>query len=241
MKSLPTLACPVPGEKLSMYLAASPEAISAVLAVEREHQQRTVYFVSRALQGPELRYPQLEKLVLALIYAARRLRHYFQAHHTKVLTSQPIRQILLKPEKSGRLAKWAIELGEHDIDYKPRTSIKGQALADFLAEMPEEEEAATSQATKQELDAPPETWMLHTDGAASKEGSGAGLVLTTLESEEITYALRFDFQTTNNEAEYEALLAGMRLAKENGVKHLLAHSDSLLVTKQINGAYELKD
>ncbi|KAI3767660.1 hypothetical protein L2E82_17975 [Cichorium intybus] len=172
MKSLPTLACPVPGEKLSIYLAASPDAISAVITVEREHQQRPVYFVSRALQGPELRYLQLEKLVLALIYAARRLRRYFQAHHIEVLTSQPIRQILLKPEKSGRLAKWAIELGEHDIDYKPRTSIKGQALADFLAEIPEEEEAAKSQPTKQELDKPPEAWMLHTDGAASKEGSG---------------------------------------------------------------------
>mgnify|MGYP001553540151 FL=1 len=77
------------------------------------------------LQGPELNYPTLEKLVLALIYAARRLRRYFQAHQIEVLTSYPIKQILLKPETSGRLAKWAIDLGEHNINYRPRISIKG--------------------------------------------------------------------------------------------------------------------
>ncbi|KAI3739905.1 hypothetical protein L2E82_30317 [Cichorium intybus] len=241
MKELPTLACPVPGERLYIFLAASPEAISAVLTVERERQQRPVYFVSRALQGSELCYPKLEKLFLALIYAARRLRRYFQAHHVEVLTSQPIRQILLKPEKSGRLAKWAIELGEHDIEYKPRTSIKGQALADFLAEIPKEDEEARSKSITPDQKTHPETWTLYTEGPTSKEGSGAGLVLTSPEGEEITYSLRFNFQTSNNEAEYGELLAGMRLARENGEQHLLAHSDSLLVTNQINETYEMKD
>ena len=81
----------------------------------------------------------IEKVILSLVFAARRLRRYFQAHVITVLTEHPIRQILMQPERSGRLAKWTIELGEHDIHYKPRTSIKGQALADFLTEMPEEE------------------------------------------------------------------------------------------------------
>lgn len=89
----------------------------------------------RALQGPEINYPIIEKLVLALIYAALRLRQYFQAHQIEVLTSCPIKQVLLKPGTSERLAKWAIELGEHDISYHPRVSIKGQALADFLLEI----------------------------------------------------------------------------------------------------------
>lgn len=127
-----TLANLVPGETLQMYLSTSNEAISSILTVERERKQRPVYFVSRALQGPELNYPTLEKLVLSLIYAAWQLRRYFQAHQIEVLTNCPIKQILLKPETLGRLAKWAIELGEHDISYHPRTSIKGQALADLL-------------------------------------------------------------------------------------------------------------
>lgn len=112
-------------DTLSLYLAVADEAISAVLLAEREGIQKPVYFISRALQGPELNYPSLEKLALALVHVARRLRRYFQAHTICVLTDQPIRQILLKPENSGRLAKWAIELGEHGIIYKPRTSVKG--------------------------------------------------------------------------------------------------------------------
>jgi hypothetical protein len=110
-------------------------AISAVLLTEREGQQCPVYFISRAMRDFETRYPAMEKLALALVYAAWRLRRYFQPHAIKVLTEQPIQQILRKPEVSGRLAKWAIELGEHTIKYCPRTLVKGQVLADFLAEL----------------------------------------------------------------------------------------------------------
>ena len=136
LQSLPALTVPIAGETLVLYLAASRETISSVLMAERKNVQRPIYFVSKALQGPELNYPLLEKLALALVHTARRLRRYFQAHAICVLTDQPIRQVLLKPENSGRLAKWAIELGEHDITYKPRSAIKGQVLADFIAETP---------------------------------------------------------------------------------------------------------
>lgn len=123
LNKLPMLASPVPGETLKIYLSASKEAISSVLVVEREGMQALVYFVSRTLQGPEVNYPILKKLLLALIYVVWHLRHYFQAHQIEVLTNWPIKQMLLKPETSGRLAKWAIELGEHDISYLPHTSI----------------------------------------------------------------------------------------------------------------------
>ncbi|KAI3790848.1 hypothetical protein L2E82_04222 [Cichorium intybus] len=99
--NLPTLSSPIPGEILSIYLSASHEAVSAVLVVERNNTQLPVYFISRVLQGPEVNYLMLEKLVLALVHAARRLRRYFQAHHVEVLTSQPLKQILLKPENLG--------------------------------------------------------------------------------------------------------------------------------------------
>nr|KAJ0221400.1 hypothetical protein LSAT_V11C200050910 [Lactuca sativa] len=94
-------------------------------------------FHQLAFQGLELNYPALEKLVLALIYAARRLRRYFQAHQIEVLTNCPIKQILLNPETSGLLAKWAIEFGEHDISYRPRTSIKGMRSQISCSESPE--------------------------------------------------------------------------------------------------------
>lgn len=100
-----------------MYLAASAEGVSSVLAVERDKKQFPIHFISRALQGPELHCMILEKLVLALIYAARHLGCYFQAHKIEVLPSYPVKQIMLRPNKSGGLAKWAIKLGKHYIDY----------------------------------------------------------------------------------------------------------------------------
>lgn len=138
MHKLPTLACPIRGKTLQVYLVASNKAISSVLVLEREGRQLSVYFVSRALQGPKINYPVLEKLVLALVYAARCLRRYFQEHQVEVLTSYLIKQVLLKPEMIGHLAKWAIKLGEHNISYHPCTSIKCQALPNFLLEISDE-------------------------------------------------------------------------------------------------------
>nr|KAJ0216727.1 hypothetical protein LSAT_V11C300147310 [Lactuca sativa] len=242
LNKLSTLATPIPGETLQMYLSTSGEAISSILDVEREGEQRPVYFVSRALQGPELNYPMVEKLVLALIYAARRLRHYFQAHQIEVLTSYPIKQNLLKPETSGRLAMWAIELGEHDIKYRPRTSIKGQVLADFLLEIPDGGNPAKEKVwVVEEAPTGDGSWTLYTDGASSREGSGAGLILTSPEGESVTYALHFDFHTSNNEAEYEALLVGLRLAKQMGAKAVTTLTDSRLAANQVNGSFEVRD
>ncbi|XP_071727480.1 uncharacterized protein [Rutidosis leptorrhynchoides] len=87
----------------------------------------------------------------------------------------------------------------------------------------------------------PELWELYTNGAASSEGAGAGLILTGPRQEEHTYAMRFNFKVTNNEAEYEALLEGMRIAQELGVKKLQAYVDSQLVANQINGTFDAND
>ncbi|XP_071708616.1 uncharacterized protein [Rutidosis leptorrhynchoides] len=177
-----------------------------------------IYFVSKALSGSELNYRPIEKLVYALVVTARRLRRYFQAHPITVLTDQPIRQLLYKPEISGRLTKWAIVLGKHEISYCTRSAIKGQVMADYLAETATDMPAIDD---PEQLPAPPlELWELYTDGAESSEGAGAGLILTGPHQEEHTYALRFNFKVTNNEAEYEALLAGMRIARELGIKKL---------------------
>nr|GEX22340.1 reverse transcriptase domain-containing protein [Tanacetum cinerariifolium] len=94
-------------------------------------------------------------------------------------------------------------LREHNITYRPRTSVKGQVLADFLAEMSDESLPDTSVAETQQ-----EPWTLFTDGSSCVDGCGAGLILTSLEGTEFTYALRFQFAACNNEAEYEALIAG---------------------------------
>ncbi|GKA23479.1 reverse transcriptase domain-containing protein [Tanacetum coccineum] len=173
----------------------------------------------------------MEKLVLALVHATRRLRRYFQAHLVVVITDQPIKQILSRPENTGRMLKWNFELEAFDITYRPRTSIHGQILADFIAERPYEEGPSMKVQAEEAI---PEPWTLFTDGSSCLEGSGAGLILTSPEGEEFTYALRFEFDASNDEAEYEALVAGLRIAEQMGVKTLIAKVDSRLVPRSEN-------
>nr|GEZ75171.1 reverse transcriptase domain-containing protein [Tanacetum cinerariifolium] len=210
--------------------------LGAVLMTERGTVQTPVYFISRALQGPELNYSPMEKLVLSLVFAAKRLRRYFQAHPITVITDQPIKQVMSRPDAAGRLQKWSIMLGEHDITYRPRTSIKGQILADFLNEMPSNASQGVPVVETQK-----EPWTLFTDGSSCVDGSGAGLILTNPDGIEFTYALRFQFAASNNKAEYEALIAGLRIATQMWVKNIQANVDSKLVANQVLGTYVAKE
>ncbi|XP_027099188.1 uncharacterized protein [Coffea arabica] len=272
---------------------------------------------------------------------AQKLRTYFQTHPVVVVTDQPLKEILSKPEASGRMVKWAVELSEYDLGYQPRTAIKAQALVDFIAdgvsfgsteaeaEQAEEtnkggkdegiikdahprraaealqaqkttkavlireavevlaaedaagvaqasqvaeveqvgevveteqvkeaveasqvgkaaevglagEAAETKKATKAEEQMDP-PWTLYVDGASSKEGCGVGLLLISPTGEELPYALRFDFRTSNNESEYEALIAGMEIARKLGVRSIKVYSDSQLIVNQVWGSYEVKE
>ena len=177
----------------------------------------------------------MEKLILALVTAARKLRPYFQAHTIEVPIEYSMKQVLHKPETSGRLMKWAIELSEFDIRYKPKIVIKGKVLADFVMEFTSVEPAQNAQAMN---DLP--ILKLSVDGASNAQGSGAGLILTSPEGIDIEYALRFGFQASNNEAEYEAVIAGLNLAHSLEVDQLEVCSDSQLVVRQIEDTYEAK-
>ena len=172
---------------------------------------------------------------MALVTAARKLRPYFQAHTIEVPTEYPMKQVLHKPETSGRLMKWAIKLSEFDIRYKPKIAIKGQVLADFVMEFTSAKLAENAQTP---TDLP--IWRLFVDGATNAQGGGAGLILTSPEGIDIEYVLRFGFQASNNEAEYEAVIAGLNLAHSMEVDQLEVCSDSQLVVRQIEDTYEAK-
>ena len=177
----------------------------------------------------------MEKLILALVTTTRKLRPYFQAHTIKIPTEYPMKQVLHKPETSGRLMKWAIELSEFDIIYKPKTAIKGQILEDFVMEFTSAELAEDTQTMP---DLP--IWKLSIDGAANAQGSGVGLILTSPEGIDIEYTLRFGFRASNNEAKYEAIIARLNLAHSMEVDWLEVCSDSQLVVKQIEDTSEAK-
>ena len=177
----------------------------------------------------------MEKLILALVTTFRKLRPYFQAHTIEVSTEYPMRQVLHKPETSGRLIKFAIELSEFDIRYNPRTTVKGQILAYFIMEFTP---AVLTEATQLTPDLP--IWKLSVDGAANAQGSDAGLILTSPDGIDVEYSLKFVLQASNNEAEYEAVIAGLNLAHSMEADQLEVSSDSQLVVKQIKDSYEAR-
>ncbi|KAM5579269.1 hypothetical protein ABKV19_009186, partial [Rosa sericea] len=147
-----------------------------------------------------------------------------------------------KPETSGRLIKWAIELGEFDIKYQPRTAIKGQAAADFISEsIPSHNPPPGSPEPPAPDPPPPSTWRLYVDGASNKKTSGTGILLISPNDQVYEYALKFAFKASNNAAEYEALIAGLQIARELGVQHLSIFSDSQLVVNQVSGNFETKE
>ncbi|XP_074323019.1 uncharacterized protein LOC141659968 [Apium graveolens] len=242
----PMLSKPLDGESLILYLAVSEYSISAVLVREEDGQQSPVYYVSKRLHDAETRYTSMEKLVYALILASRKLRPYFQAHRIEVRTAYPLRQVLHKPESSGRILKWAVELGQFDLEYVPRTAIKGQALADFLLEFDSEIDDKAlvmlhpphSEESLEEFPHP--WWILHVDGAVNHRGAGAGIVLVSSEGHHLMSAIYFKFYATNNDAKYEALINDLKIALEMGVRNLIARSDSELVVNQVNGGFQAR-
>nr|XP_017245494.1 PREDICTED: uncharacterized protein LOC108217161 [Daucus carota subsp. sativus] len=164
--------------------AGKTYSVSAVLVKEEKDVQFPVYYVSKRLLDAETRYTSMEKLVYSLILAARKLRPYFQAHKIEVRTSYPLRQIMHKPEATGRLMKWAVELGQFDLEYKPRATVKGQALADFLLEFEDDTQewaivpySPVVEPIEGLLIEDDTWWNLHVDGAVNSDGAGVGIVL----------------------------------------------------------------
>jgi hypothetical protein len=148
---LTTLTPPSPGAPLLLYVAASHSAVSAALVQEKQDgqvkKQAPVYFVSEVLSLSKKNYTELEKVLYVVLMASRKLRHYFQAYHIIVPSSQPLKDIIRNREATGRIGKWAAELNEFSIDYVHKSSIQSQALVDFIADWtPEAQEEVTQDA-----------------------------------------------------------------------------------------------
>ncbi|CAL9000852.1 unnamed protein product [Prunus brigantina] len=165
LTSPPLLSKPIPGEDLYIYLAVSDSAVSSALIREELGAQHPVFYTSKPLLDAETRYPKMEKLIFSLII---------------VITEFPLRSILHNPDTSQRLMKWAIELSQYDLLYRPTTAIKAQALADFVVEFTptaEEEKMVTKSKDKSDDTSPADSnlpndmWQLHVDGASNQKGA----------------------------------------------------------------------
>src|SRR3954469_427296 len=141
--------------------------------------------------------------------AAKKMKHYFQEHDIKVICTALISEIINNKDASGRIAKWAIELAPYTPSYERRDAIKSQALADFLVDWEE------IQYHPPPLDH--NYWTMHFDGSKTKVGLGAGVVLTSPNGDQLKYVLQIHFAESNNVAEYEALVHGLKVAKETSI------------------------
>jgi hypothetical protein len=139
LKSPPILTAPTTEEPMLLYISATAQVVNAALVVEREEPgrsqkvQRPVYFVSDVLSDSKTRYSQMQKLVYAILMTKCKLRHYFDAHPITVVSKYPLGEVIQNPKAEGRIAKWALELMGKNITYAPRSAIKSQVLADFMA------------------------------------------------------------------------------------------------------------
>jgi hypothetical protein len=224
LTSVPILVPPAAGEALLIYVAATTQVVSTAIVVERREEghallvQRPVYSISEVLSETEIRYPQIQKLLYALILTRRKLRHYFESHPVTVVSSFPLGEIIQCREASGRIAKRAVEIMGETISFAPRKAIKSQVLADFVAEWVDTQ--LSTALIQLEL------WTMYFDGSLMKIGAGASLLFISPLGKHLRYVLRLHFRASNNVAEYEALVNGLRIAIELGVRRLDARGDS---------------
>jgi hypothetical protein len=220
---LTTLTPPSSGALLLLYVATSHVAVSAALVQEKQEgqvkRQAPVYFISKVLIPSKKNYTELEKVLYAVLMASRKLRHYFQAYHIIVPSSQPLKDIMRNREATGRIRKWVAELNEFTIDYVHRSSIQSQALADFIADW-------TRGAQDEEATKDVEAWTVFCNGSWGTFGAGAAAVLVAPSKVRTCYTIKLDFSCTNNIAEYKALLLGLQKLKAMGIRRAILKTDS---------------
>jgi ribonuclease HI len=235
---LTTLTPPSSGTPLLQYVAASHSTVNAALVQEKQDgqvkRQALVYFVPEVLSLSEQNYTELEKVLYVVLMASRKLRHYFQAYHIIVPSSQPLKDTMRNREAIGRIGKWVAKLNEFTIDYVHRSSIQSQALADFIADW-------TPGAQGEEAIKDAEAWTVLCDGFWGTFGAGAAAILVAPSKLRTCYAARLYFSCTNNIAEYEALRLGLRKLKVMGIRRAVLKTDSQDISGHVDKSSKARD
>ncbi|KAG9442520.1 hypothetical protein H6P81_018374 [Aristolochia fimbriata] len=210
---------PIVDRPLLLYIAAQEKSVGALLAqCDDDNKDRSLYYLSRTLVGTELNYTPIEKTCLALVFAIQTLRHYLLAHSTNLISrADPLKYIMSRPILFGRLAKWALLLSEFEINFVLQRAIKGQALANFLADRPVLAEwKLTEELPYEEIFLvevlPP--WEMYFNGAARRNGAGAGVLFVSPRKDLLLYSFVLTQNCSNNEVEYQAILLRLGMAVE---------------------------
>jgi ribonuclease HI len=242
LSELATLTSPDPSLPLLLYVAASPQAVSAALVQEQDREGTTrqcpVYYVSEVLTTSKCNMTELEKIAYTVVMASRKLRHYFEAFKVRVTSDRGLGKLFRNMEASVRIAKSAAELSEYHITFEPRTAIKSQVLVDFIVDW--------TRPARQQEEPSEKVWTIHCNGAWCHTGAGAAAIVTSPTGVKHRYAARLSFalesdRCTNNIAESEAVILGLRKLKALGVATCIVKTDSKVVTGQVEKEYLAKD
>ncbi|XP_047313953.1 uncharacterized protein LOC124917607 [Impatiens glandulifera] len=230
LQSPPILMSPRPGVPLILYLTVTESSMGSMLAQENENKEEVaVYYLSKRMTSYELNYSSVEKVCWALAWVTKRLRHYMQAHPIKLVSRlDPIRFLFQRTLLSLRLAKWMMMISEYDITYTVQKSIKGSIVADFLADQP-----ITVGDDDEEMAFPDDEIM-------GRQGYDIGILLIDPTGTYNPTSVKLSYSVTNNEAEYEACIVGIKLASEKRISRLEVIGDSNLVISQANGDWQVK-
>ena len=247
--SPPILVPPTPGRPLILYLTVQEASMGCMLGQQdgTGKKEQAIYYLSKKFTEPETRYMLVEKTCCALAWASKKLRQYMLYYTTWLVSRMdPIKYIFEKPALTGKIARWQVLLSEFDILFVARKAIKGQAIADYLADYPSEQrELMDSEFPDEDVMAIDEgdhcRWKLYFDGAANAVGSGIGVVLVSPKGQQTPIAIKLGFDCTNNMTEYEACIVGLQAALEFGAHELEAFEDSLLIVSQTNGEWQAWD
>ncbi|WJX26318.1 hypothetical protein P8452_15256 [Trifolium repens] len=228
----PTLMPPMRSKEMKLYISASDTTIGSMLAQEDGNGvERAIYYLSRVLNDAETRYSVIEKLCLCLYFSCTKLKHYIKPVDVYVYSHfDIIKHMLLKPILHSRIGKWALALTEYSLTYKPLRAVKGQIVADFLAEH------SVSEAPIESIDIEP--WNLYFDGSRHRHGTGIGIFILSPCKIPTKFKYKINGSCSNNEAEYEALITGLEILLDLGARHVKIRGDSELVIKQLTKEYK---
>jgi hypothetical protein len=224
----PVLVPPQQGKPFYIYLSVSDKSIASVVVQLCDGRERVVFYLSRRMLDAETRYPEIEKLCLCLFFTCTKLRHILlSAEAIVICKSDVIKHMLSAPVLKGRLGKWMFALSEFDIGYQPAKAVKGQALADLIAERINTNIAVLSV----------KAWAMYFDGSVCGDGSGIGILLVSPRGATYSFSFRLPIPCTNNLAEYKAVHKGMELLLEAGAEAVDVFGDSKLVVSQLTEEY----
>ncbi|KAE8678980.1 hypothetical protein F3Y22_tig00111402pilonHSYRG00591 [Hibiscus syriacus] len=256
LSNAPILVSPMPDRPLILYLTVLENSMGCVLGQHDESgkKEKAIYYLSKKFTDCEVRYPSIQKLCCALVWTTRRLRQYMLYHTTWLISKlDPLKFLMESPALTGRMARWQMLLSEFDIVYVNQKAIKGSVIADFLASrvsndyqplnfnFPDEDLLCVSMNEEVKTNDEFACWKLYFDGASNALGRGIGAVLISPENVYYPFTSRLEFFCTNNMAEYEACVMGLKAAIERKIKSLKIYRDSSLVVYQLRGEWETKD